>query len=252
VGFIDLFSDAAPLYAEARPTYPAALFEFVASLVPGRRRAWDCATGSGQAAGGLAVHFADVFATDASADQIAHAQPHPCVHYSVQLAEQTAFPTASFDLVSVATALHWLPFDRFFPEVHRVLRPGGVFAAWVYSRLSITQEIDDYLQGALLDVVRPYWAPENIISWDGYRGIPFPFEELPAPAFDIECHWSLAALLAFVRTWSGTRRALADRGPGFLDDVARGLASRWGDAHARKRVTLPLDMRIGRRLSDRG
>ena len=71
------FREQAKLYAEYRPDYPAALFDFIASLALTKKLAWDCATGNGQAAVGLAEHFARVIATDASAEQISHARPHP-------------------------------------------------------------------------------------------------------------------------------------------------------------------------------
>ena len=54
------FSPLAATYARSRPTYPAALYEWLAGLVERRELAWDCATGSGQAALGLAAHFARV------------------------------------------------------------------------------------------------------------------------------------------------------------------------------------------------
>ena len=46
----DYFSESASLYATYRPRYPASLFAWLAGQVPNRTRAWDCGTGSGQAA----------------------------------------------------------------------------------------------------------------------------------------------------------------------------------------------------------
>src|SRR3954463_11009233 len=106
-GFPDHFSDASRAYAAARPTYPEALSAFIASVAPARERAWDCATGNGQAARGLAAHFAEVIATDASAAQIAAATPHARVRFEVAPAECTPLPAKSFDAVCVAQALHW-------------------------------------------------------------------------------------------------------------------------------------------------
>jgi len=77
--FRDRFAAAAPAYAAFRPRYPAALFAALADQAPGHHVAWDCATGSGQAAIGLAEHFAQVVATDASAAQLAAALAHPRV-----------------------------------------------------------------------------------------------------------------------------------------------------------------------------
>ena len=69
-------------YAAHRPTYPDALYEALAAASPGRDRAWDCRTGNGQAALGLARWFAEVVATDASAEQIHNARPDPRVRYA--------------------------------------------------------------------------------------------------------------------------------------------------------------------------
>jgi SAM-dependent methyltransferase len=44
-------------------------------------------------------------------------------------AEATGLPDGSADLVSMASSLHWADFDKACDEFHRVLRPGGVFAA---------------------------------------------------------------------------------------------------------------------------
>src|SRR4051812_19118878 len=126
----DHFSRQAAGYSVYRPSYPDALFDFVAGLAPARRRAWDCATGNGQAAVGLARLFESVVATDASAAQIAHAHRHPRVAYRVAPAESSGLEAGTIDLVTVAQAAHWLDLDAFYEEVRRVLVPGGAIALW--------------------------------------------------------------------------------------------------------------------------
>jgi len=76
VTFKDHFSKQAADYAKFRPTYPQELFDYLGSIAPSRQLAWDCATGSGQAAVGLASAFDRVIATDASEKQIANAQSY--------------------------------------------------------------------------------------------------------------------------------------------------------------------------------
>jgi ubiquinone/menaquinone biosynthesis C-methylase UbiE len=44
-------------------------------------------------------------------------------------AEDTGLPDGSADLVSMASSLHWTDFDKACAEFHRILRPGGAFAA---------------------------------------------------------------------------------------------------------------------------
>ena len=128
--FRDHFSTQSAAYAQFRPHYPEALIQYLADLAPARERAWDCATGNGQVAVELARFFTEVVATDASARQLEHATPHERVRYRVLPAEQTDFAPASFDLVTVAQALHWFDLDRFYAEVRRTLRPEGVITVW--------------------------------------------------------------------------------------------------------------------------
>jgi SAM-dependent methyltransferase len=228
------------------PTYPADLFSFVASIAPARDRALDCATGNGQAAIGLAGHFREVVAVDASAEQIRQAVPRPNVSYRVAPAEATGLPDASFDAVSAACGLHWFDRDRYYPEVERLLRPRGVFAAWTYSRFTIDPAIDAFIRSSIQDVVFPYWAQANRLSWSGYRDVEFPFDEIAHPAFAIECDWTAEEMLGFLLTWSATRQCIRAIGSAFFESASRELIQRWGPAGTTRRVTLPIDMRVGR------
>src|SRR5579872_408577 len=130
--FHDHFSGVANRYADFRPTYPAALFDYLATLVPKDSTVWDCACGNGQAAVDLAARFDHVIATDASKEQIASAEPNPRIDYRVAPAEQSGLPDQSIGLVTVAQAIHWFDFDKFYAETKRVLRSGGVIAVWAY------------------------------------------------------------------------------------------------------------------------
>src|SRR5260370_10918072 len=117
--FRDQFAQAAPAYATFRPRYPAALFGALAAHAPARHLAWDCATGSGQAAIGLAEHFEQVVATDASDAQLAAALPHPRVRYQRATAEASGLSPGSVALVTVAQALHWLHRPAVYAEARR-------------------------------------------------------------------------------------------------------------------------------------
>jgi len=132
VKFRDHFSGVAADYAAYRPQYPAALFDWLASVSPRCELAWDCACGSGQASLPLASRFALVAASDASAIQVATATASENIRYLVAAAETAPLADGTVDLVTVAQALHWFVGDEFFAEVRRVGRPGGVFAAWTY------------------------------------------------------------------------------------------------------------------------
>src|SRR6266446_6793453 len=105
--FSDHFSRVAASYATFRPRYPDALFDWLAGAAPGRRHAWDCGTGSGQAAVSLARRFNHVIASDPSVAQLANAERAGGISYVAMTAERSALAEATTDLVTVAQALHW-------------------------------------------------------------------------------------------------------------------------------------------------
>ena len=109
-----LFATVAREYANFRPGYPPELFAWLAGAAPALDAVWDCGCGSGQASVALAAHFAEVFATDVSPEQIAAATPHRRVRYAVARAERSGLPDGSMDLVTVAQALHWFDVEAFY------------------------------------------------------------------------------------------------------------------------------------------
>jgi ubiquinone/menaquinone biosynthesis C-methylase UbiE len=242
----DLFSDASDRYAAARPQYPRELYQFLASLLDQRQRVWDCGAGNGQAAAGLANFFAEVYATDVSEQQIEHAIAHPKVIYSIQPAEATQFPDQFFDAVTVAQALHWFNFDQFWPEVKRVLKVGGVFAAWGYDWPSVSLEVDQIINTEIRDVILPFWAPQIRHLWAKYQDLDFPFTPIETPAFQIQLSWTLSDLLDYLSTWSATRQCIQHQGDEFFRSAQDHLAKVWGGPHEQRTVTMNLHPRFGR------
>jgi SAM-dependent methyltransferase len=245
VTFADHFSAQSALYAQARPRYPDAIYRFIAEHAPTRECAWDCATGNGQAATGLARFFASVEATDASAEQVRNAVPASNVRYSVQPAESTAFADDAFDAVCVAQALHWFDLDRFYAEVRRVLKAGGVIAAWGYDWMRTAHGFDALFTQGILEKLKPFWPPQNRILWGGYRTVPFPFQRVEAPPFEMRLTWSFEQFMEYVRTWTGTRKYLEQAGADALDADWDELRREWGDVPQREFV-VPLHFLCGR------
>ncbi len=245
-GFKDHFSTASERYAAFRPDYPADLYAWLAGLTAERDTVWDCATGSGQAALGLAPHFRQVVATDASAEQIRHATPHAGIDYRVAPAEASGLADHCVDLVTVAQAAHWFDLPRFYAEARRVLKPGGVLALWGYGRMVLPGELDAPFQRFYSETVGPYWPPERALIDDGYRHLAFPFEAIAAPPFAIRVEWTLPRLVAYLSTWSAVKRYQAAHDDDPLPALQAELAPRWGDPEAARQLDWPLFLRVGR------
>jgi len=101
VEFPDHFSGVASDYAAFRPQYPAALFDWLASVCQRHDVAWDCACGSGQASRPLASHFGLVIGTDASPTQVAGAEADEKTRFVVAASELAPLADGLFDLVTV-------------------------------------------------------------------------------------------------------------------------------------------------------
>ena len=244
--FKDHFSSASDRYAAYRPDYPAALFAWLAGQCAERDTAWDCATGSGQAARGLAPHFRQVVATDASTEQICHAGHHPAIDYRVAPAEASGLADRCIDLVTVAQAAHWFDLSAFYAEAARVLKAGGAIAVWGYGRMLLPGEMDAPFQRFYAETVGPYWPAERALIDDAYRRLDFPFMEIEAPAFAIEVAWTLPRLLDYLSTWSAVKRFQAARGHDPLPPLLAELAPLWGDPETARALQWPLFLRAGR------
>ncbi len=130
------FSNVGRRYAEARPyVHP----EIIARIRDSLALAWpvgcalDVACGTGQSSEALRGIAARVVGLDPSVEMLAHAPAAPGLSYVRGQAETLPFADASFDLVTVALAFHWLERARFLAEARRVLTPD----AWlvVYNNL---------------------------------------------------------------------------------------------------------------------
>jgi SAM-dependent methyltransferase len=241
----DLFSTQSSEYARFRPTYPPALFAWLAGLAPTRSTAVDVGTGSGQAAVELADLFDRVIAIDPSEAQLAHATPHARVEYRCAPAEATGLPDAVSDLLVVAQALHWFEHERFFGEVRRVVSPGGVFAAWCYDLARITPEVDTIVHALGQVRLGPYWEPERRLVETGYRTLAVPFVEIAPPSFRMHLDWTFDHLVGYLRTWSPRQRYMKQHGTDPLDAILYDLRAAWGDAPSRQ-VWWPLAVRAFR------
>jgi SAM-dependent methyltransferase len=249
-----LFGTVAREYADFRPGYPAELFAWLARSVTSRDAAWDCGCGSGQASVALAAHFTRVFATDASPEQIAAAQPHPRVEYAVASAERSGLADASADLVTVAQALHWFDVPAFYEEAARVARPGALLAIWTYPRPELEHpDLDRVFRDFHANVVGPYWPPGRRHVEANYSTLPGPaesgwFSELQPPAFGLALDWSLDHLAGYAASWSATARYRKEQGTDPVPSFRSRLAAAWPAGAATARLRMPLGLRVAQRV----
>lgn len=244
-GFQDHFGAQANAYRQFRPNYPSQLFEALAAASNGHELAWDCATGSGQAALPLARFYESVLATDASAKQLQYAAATDAVYFIQAPAEAPCLKPASVDLLVVAQALHWFHLPTFFAVAKSVLKPGGVFAAWTYNLMTVDATIDPLLNHFYHNTLGAYWPTERRLVESGYADIAMPFAMLELGEFAMTAKWNHEELCGYLSTWSAVQHYKEDTGNDPLPDLHAQLNQVWGDKNATREVSWPLSIKAG-------
>ncbi|MEP6926123.1 MAG: class I SAM-dependent methyltransferase [Ginsengibacter sp.] len=241
----DNFSKQADLYSRFRPGYPREIFDFLLPLVADKKTAWDCGTGNGQVAVKLSQYFDEVYATDLSAAQIENAVNKSNIFYSVAKAEETLFPDNKFDLITIAQAIHWFNFEKFYQQVKRTLKPGGIIAVLGYDVFKINKKIDLMVDKFYRDTTGPYWDEERKYIDAHYLTIPFPFKEITTPAFSINYNWEFEKVTGYLNTWSAVQHYIRKNNENPVEKFSEELKKVWSTVLKRK-VTFPIFMRAGR------
>jgi SAM-dependent methyltransferase len=116
-----------------RPPYSPEVFDLLVSLIPGKpRTVLDVGCGTGNIARPLAPLVDRVDAVDCSEPMIAKGRSlpggdHPTLHWICGNAEEVPLHPP-YALVTAASSLHWVDWERALPRFHNVLSPNGYLA----------------------------------------------------------------------------------------------------------------------------
>lgn len=134
------FGDIAAAYADLRPSYPDALYDFLLAHLDGPRGTCvDLGAGPGKATLALAERFATVAAVEPDARMLAAMPKRENVAPVQRAAEDAEFPAGRVDCVTAATSFHWMEQDVVVSHVARWLRPGGVFFPFLYGPFHVKE-----------------------------------------------------------------------------------------------------------------
>lgn len=239
------FDAAAAQYLQFRPTYPAALFQWLADITPQHRLAIDCGTGNGQAAVAIAPYFDQTIAIDRHNNPLKHALPHPSVEYRHLPAEHMDFADQSVDLIVAASAAHWFDLAAFYPQCQRVLSSDGRIVLWSYSWPNAQDRAIRAILSEAKQALDPHWSAPSLWHLNAYRDLPFPFETVPTPHFQLTLDWDIDQLIQFLFTWAAIREHVQQRDAHFLDRL-RGQLERIWPATQPRHFIFPIHMKAGR------
>lgn len=178
------------------------MVEEISSLCNTHDLAWDAGTGNGQLAALLSPLFKKVEASDISEKQLAGAIQKQNIHYFISDSTSTRLKEDSVDLVTVAQAIHWFDFEKFYAEVNRVLKKDGVIALIGYGLMRSHPKVNAIIEDLYYNILGSYWDAERKMVDESYANIPFPFHEIMIDSYSIPYTWNVDQLVGFFSTWS--------------------------------------------------
>ena len=243
----DRFSKNSGDYRRYRPNYPKDFIYEIISLTEEKIHCWDCGTGNGQVALELANHFTNVHATDISENQISKALQKDNIQYQVTRAEETNFETASFDLITVAQAIHWFDLNNFYKEVKRVSKKNGILAVWGYGLIRFGNSIDQSIDHFYHEVVGPYWDKERKHIDNRYEDISFPFDEIElSKNYYISKKFTLEEFGGYLSTWSAVKRYIESKDQDPVQPLIESIRKEWQKLGDQLGANMPLFTKIGK------
>lgn len=261
-------------YIKYRPSWPTELYDkilwYLDEESDGTRRrgvAVDVGCGSGQSTLPLAKRFRSVIGIDTSELQIKEARRisagHENVAYRLGSAEElsTQFEANSVDLITVGIALHWFDQKKFFGECRRVLKDGGIVAAYASQPLFWdNKDANDIMFEFLIGTMGSYWPKKNYHVLNQYDGL-FPILKLYFEDFvkddsvKMKYTYSMDEMIGYIKSfpWYYDYKADHPEYPDELDLVLKKLMKVYGNTSTDRQVatgTTPVSVIMGRKTSN--
>ncbi|MGH2356127.1 MAG: class I SAM-dependent methyltransferase [Chloroflexota bacterium] len=244
------FDEDAALYDRARPEYPPAVFDDLATLGaigPGRR-VLEIGCGTGKATVPLAARGCEIVAVELGPELAAVARHRlarfAAVEVIVAAFEDWPLPHEPFDAVVVATAWHWLAPGVRVRKAAAALRPEGALT------LIGTQHVAGGTAAFFVEVQACYeqWMPGTPpgLRLPAAAAIPLEWPELERagrfgpPSFrryEWEQPYPTAEYLDVLQTYSGHRALAPAARRHLLADIARLIDSRYGGRITKRYLT---------------
>jgi ubiquinone/menaquinone biosynthesis C-methylase UbiE len=174
----DVWTGKASSYDRARPTPPPALLDLLTQLIhlPHPALVVDLGSGTGLSTAIWGERAERVIGIEPNAgmrNEAVHKvedQPYAAqIEYREGLAHQTGLPDGCADIVTAAQSFHWMEPTSTLAEIARILRSGGLFAAYDYDLPpAIHWELDQLAQEVslrLVELVRERGLAHTLKIW---------------------------------------------------------------------------------------
>jgi ubiquinone/menaquinone biosynthesis C-methylase UbiE len=174
----EIWTGKASSYDRARPTPPPALLDLLTQLIqtPHPALVVDMGSGTGLSTAIWGERAQQVIGIEPNTDMRKEAvrklegHPHAAhIKYREGFAHQTGLTSGCADIVTAAQSFHWMEPTATLAEIARILRPGGLFAAYDYdSPPAIHWELDRLaleISSRLVGLIRERGLAQSLKIW---------------------------------------------------------------------------------------
>lgn len=208
-------------YNTARRGYPVEVYTYLHTLAEiGTPHTLDLGCGTGISTRELIESGFDMIGADKDASMLEIAQKHsPNIRFVVATADQLPFSDNEFDIITAFTAFHWFNNQESLTEMHRALKPGGVFFAALKSNQQ-SEETRAFRRG-YTDILKKY-AGENFDSTkEHFKTEIFKkiFGDVKEKSFYVDEHYTVEEALALIRSLSLWNLVSEENKPRFIAEM---------------------------------
>lgn len=174
----EVWTGKARTYDRARPTPPSALLDLLTQVIqmPHPALVVDLGCGTGLSTAIWVERAERVIGIEPNGDmrqeaarKAEGAADAARIEYREGVAQQTGLPDGCADIVTAAQSFHWMEPTAALAEVARILRPGGLFAAYDYDwPPTLRWELDQLAEEVsrrLVGLVRERGLPQDFQMW---------------------------------------------------------------------------------------
>lgn len=211
------FGRTASDYAKHRIGFPDRFFDrlFNGGIVTKGDRVLDLGTGTGAVARGLAKRGCLVTGLDRSDVLLEQAkmlarEAGADIRFVQARAEDTALPSASFDVVIAAQCWHWFDREKAALEARRVLVPAGRLISAHFDWLPLPGTVVEATE-KLICMHNPAWdaaGGNGVHSWEFTDFASAGFVDIESFSFDVSVPYSREGWLGRIRASSGVAASL--------------------------------------------
>lgn len=233
--------EAALRYAKYRPDYHELVMKQIRRFLQFKHKlpmGLDVSCGTGLSSKALTLICEKVIACDSSEAMLKFANQHEQITY-VQMDENALeFPEATFDILSIASGIHWLDIQKFLHSAYRFIKPKSWLLIYDHAICTQQSNLNDWYQEFFMNSYPPPARNNMEIKNQLVNGLAFIKEEV----FTHQINYQLETFVQYLCTQSNVL-SLVQSGTSTFEEIEQKLREELGVFFKDDNTSIPIDFK---------